>query len=185
MNPFHYLYDKLYPAIRFVHERVRGQAWFSEITSGLWLGGAPTYERDYAFLLAHSINAVVNIRAEREDDVAFYQQHDIHHLQLKVLDLLVPPPPILSAGVAWMRQEALAGRTILVHCAKGRGRSATLLAAYLMKYEGLSFEAARDRLLTKRPLVTLEGRHQKVLEQWLQEEQPIGPLIPQSPTSPG
>lgn len=185
MNPFHYLYDKLYPAIRFVHERVRGHVWFSEITPGLWLGGAPTYARDYAFLLAHNINAVINIRAEREDDVAFYQRHDIHHLQLKVLDLLVPPPDVLSVGVAWMRQELLAGRTVLVHCAKGRGRSATLLAAYLMKHDGLSFEAARDRLLAQRPLVTLEGRHQRVLEQWLQAETQLEALIPQSPTSRG
>ena len=60
-----------------------------------------------------------------------------------------------------------AGRTVLVHCAKGRGRSATLAAAYLMREEGLSFEAARDALREKRELSKLEARHKAVLDAWI------------------
>lgn len=167
LNPFHYLYDKLYPAIRFVHEKVNGNPWFTEITPGLWLGGAPTYPRDYAALLAHGINAVVDIRAEREDDLALYARHDIRHLKLKVLDMLVPPPDILTQGVDWIAAQVQAGRTVLVHCAKGRGRSATLLAAYYMQHEGWSFDDTRVLLVEKRPLVKLEERHGRLLESWL------------------
>ena len=58
------------------------------------------------------------------------------------------------------------GRTVLVHCAKGRGRSATVLAAYLMKTEGMTFDAVRDLLHSKRSLVKLEDRHRRVLESW-------------------
>ena len=58
------------------------------------------------------------------------------------------------------------GRTVLVHCAKGRGRSATVLAAYLMKTEGMSFDAVRDLLHSRRELVKLEDRHRRVLESW-------------------
>lgn len=172
MNPFHWLFDKLYPLIRFIYERVQGHRWFDQITDQLWIGGAPTYGRDYEFLNQSGIKAVVNIRAERDDDVALYTQQDIAYLRLEVLDVMVPSPAQLDQGVQFIRENTEAGRSVLVHCAKGRGRSATLLAAYLMRYEGYSYDQARELLVSKRSLVNLQGRHQRALESWIQQALP-------------
>lgn len=171
MNPFHYLFDKMFPVIRFVYERIQRHRWFDQITDQLWLGGAPLYPRDYRFLLEAGIDAVVNIRAERHDDYALYERHGIDYLQLKVLDILVPPPEILDEGVAFIHKHVEAGDTVLVHCAKGRGRSNTLLAAYLMRYRGMTFAEANKLIKSKRPLSNLQSRHQEVLEPWLAQYQ--------------
>ena len=166
MNPIHWLFDKFFPVIRFTYEKILGQRWFDKITPQLWLGGAPHYSKDYAFLLDNGITAVLNIRAEREDDVSLYQQHNVAYQQLKVLDVTVPSEEMIDAGVAFVRDQVLDGRTVLIHCAKGRGRSATILAAYLMQYEDMEFDEANQTMKAIRPLTKLEGRHRQRLEQW-------------------
>src|SRR5512147_1593204 len=88
LSLFHRVFDKLFPTIRFMHETVRRNPWFSQITPAervpaeLWLGGAPHYARDYDFIAQHNIRAVINIRSERADDTDFYAAHDITHLRL-------------------------------------------------------------------------------------------------------
>lgn len=172
LSLFHRGFDKLYPAIRFYYESIRRHTWFSEITPQLWLGGAPSYARDYQALLDLGIDAVVNIRAERDDDVEFYRQHGIRYARFSVPDVMVPDAETLTQAVDWIAEQVNEGRTVLVHCAKGRGRSATLLAAYFMREQGMTFEEAVDTMKRKRSLTKLEPRHQRVLDAWLAEQKP-------------
>ncbi len=167
LSVFHRAFDQLYPAIRFSYERIAGHEWFSEILPHLWLGGAPTYERDFEELLEIGITAVVDMRAERTADAAFFDQHDITHRQYRVPDVTVPDATVLDDAVAWIDAQLADGRKVLVHCAKGRGRSATVLAAYLMKTGGLTFDEVADLLTSRRSLVKLQDRHRNVLEAWI------------------
>lgn len=172
MSPFHYLFDKLFPLIRFFYERIQRHRWFDEITPNLWLGGAPHYPRDYETLLEAGIDAVVNIRAERHDDFELYESHGIDYLQLKVYDILIPPPEIIDEGVAFIHKHVEKDKAVLVHCAKGRGRSVTLLAAYLMRYNDMTFDEADELLRKKRPLSNLQSRHRQALESWMEQYRP-------------
>ena len=173
ITPHNWAFDKLNPLIRFTYEKVGRHNWFDqstpagEIQANLWLGGAPTYARDYAFLVENGIDAVVNVRAERDDDTAFYSQNDLHYVQYKVLDMMVPSFDVLDAGVDWIEDEVGQGRAVLVHCAKGRGRSATMLAAFLMRERGLSFDETEELMKSRRALTKLENRHRRQLEAWI------------------
>lgn len=166
MNPFHWAFDKLYPAIRFYHETVKGNEWFTQITPELWLGGAPTTQRDYDVLLKHGIKAVVDIRAERRDDEAFYTREGIAYLHINILDMGVPNSADLTQSTAFIRENVEQGNIVLIHCAKGRGRSAVTMAAYLMKYHEMNFDEAVAFMKSKRRLVKQEPRHRKSAEAW-------------------
>ncbi len=167
LGPFHRAFDRLYPAIRFTYERLLGHAWFSEVTPRLWLGGAPTYRRDHQALLDLGITAILDVRAERTADLAFFDAHGIAHQRFRVPDIGVPDEHVLTQATDWIDAQLADGRTVLVHCAKGRGRSATVLAAWLMRDEGMSFEDVDSLLRSKRSLVKLQARHRKVLESWI------------------
>jgi protein tyrosine/serine phosphatase len=166
MNPAHWVFDKFYPAIRFTYERLQGHRWFDEIAPQLWVGGAPTYERDRQFLLDNHITAVLDMRAERTGPTDFYADHDIRYHRVPVLDVMVPETDQLAEAVDWVTAQIADGRTVLVHCAKGRGRSAIVVAATLMQQSGLSFDEARDLMNGKRPLTKLESRHGQRIAEW-------------------
>ena len=164
---FHRGFDRLYPAIRFTYERLLGHEWFSQVTPTLWLGGAPSYQRDLDALITLGITAIVDLRAERDAAEEFFTQHGIASRQYRVPDTTVPGPDVLTDSVAWIGARIEEGRVVLIHCAKGRGRSATVLAAYLMKTEGMSFEQVEDLVTDKRSLVKLQNRHRLALESWI------------------
>jgi hypothetical protein len=173
LSPWHWAFDKLYPLIRFTYETIQGHPWFDQITPAegvaaeLWIGGAPTYRRDYAFLLDQGIRAVLNVRAERSDDIDFYQLHGMTHVRFLVPDVGVPDGETVTAAVDWIAQQVGDGRSVLIHCAKGRGRSATLLAGYLMREAGFTFEQAEALIRSKRSLTKLEERHRQQLLEWI------------------
>ena len=167
MKPFHWAFDKLYPVIRYYHETLKGNDWFTQMTPELWLGGAPTTVSDYHFLVDHGIKAVVDVRAERHDDEAFYARQGISYLHVNVLDMLVPTSADLTQSTAFIRKQVEQGNPVLIHCAKGRGRSAVTMAAYLMQYHGMNFDEAVAFMKAKRRLVKQEPRHRQAAETWL------------------
>lgn len=167
LSLFHRGFDKLFPAIRYYYETVRGHEWYTQITPQLWLGGAPVYEHDYQKMLDLGINAVINIRAERDDDVEFYRKHDIAYKRFSVPDVMTPEGEMLTEATDWIAAQIDEGRVVLIHCAKGRGRSAALMAAYFMREEGMTFEEAVETMKSKRSLTKLENRHRRALEDWL------------------
>jgi protein-tyrosine phosphatase len=107
------------------------------------------------------------MRAERRADPVFLDEHDIAHRQYLVPDVAVPDEDVLTDAVDWIAARLREGRVVLIGCAKGRGRSATVLAAYLMDVQRLSFDEVDALLTSKRPLVNLQDRHRKVLESWI------------------
>jgi protein-tyrosine phosphatase len=87
-----------------------------------------------------------------------------HYRSLPVLDATAMPPEQLRDAVEWVKLRAATG-AVYVHCAMGHGRSALVVAAYLLAV-GLATDpkAALKHLRELRPGVRLNRAQRKVLE---------------------
>jgi protein-tyrosine phosphatase len=66
----------------------------------------------------------------------------------------------------WVIERLQAGRRVLVHCAAGMNRSATICCAVLILLEGLSAEAALERVREHHPWARPDSHHWLALR-WL------------------
>ncbi|KAK2080810.1 hypothetical protein QBZ16_000664 [Prototheca wickerhamii] len=89
------------------------------------------------------------------------------YLSIPVWDTHCPTPAQLDAAVLWAERQVAAGRTVLVHCAHGHGRSAAVLAAILIA-RGVAEtpEEAEALMRAQRPRVKLNARQRRGVELW-------------------
>jgi len=121
--------------------RIRGHIEpMTEVRPGLWLSGL-VRPRDLPLLRAHGIEAMLDVTVEFEPPI---YPPDIHYLPLPLMDHAPPTDADFERAIAWLREQQAAGRTVLVHCALGQGRSVTILLAYL---HALSPERSHAALL--------------------------------------
>jgi protein-tyrosine phosphatase len=138
--------------VLFRAERPFGPAnRYSWITSYLMLGAQPE-RRDLPALRRAGIAAVLSVRDDDPRPVDHYRRLGFAFCQVPVPDFTTPSVEQLAACCAFIDEQRLAGHAVLVHCALGVQRSATICLAYLMR-EGRSQEIALELLRERRPCV--------------------------------
>ncbi len=154
----------------------RSAHWWSHIgdaRSRLILGPMPVEERgDRQTLRSLGVTRVVSLLEDFERQpgwlytpVADYNSRGDVHL------LAVDHEPLWPAALLrhWVRMLEAAlhkGDVVYVHCRAGRGRSASLVVAYLMHTERQSFEAAHATVQRWRPQVSLNVEQRRHLQQY-------------------
>ncbi len=153
------------PLQRYWRVTIRRHSWFSEIIPDLFLGGALTHPEDYSWLKNEGITAVLNMTSEWNDEEDFFTRKNIEYLKIPVNDLSAPSVIQILYGVEYLKTHSKLGNKILVHCAKGRGRSATVVCAFLMYDLKIDFEDANRILKNHRSLVSIMAQQkEKLLE---------------------
>ncbi|HLF71932.1 MAG TPA: dual specificity protein phosphatase family protein [Dehalococcoidia bacterium] len=118
---------------------------------------------DWPLLHTASIRVVLDLRAEAEDAAHLAEAHGLRYLRLPIVDGAAPSDASLRLITGWVIERINANGPVLVHCREGRGRSATVACAVLVKL-GMplpqAFAALRrarwDIVLTKPQMEALE-----------------------------
>ena len=95
----------------------------------------------------------------------------LRHLSLVVPLCLLsgPSPDQIDSAVTWAQAQEREGRKVLIHCAHGHGRSATVLAAILIANGQAASIAEAEAIMKKaRPRVRLNTRQKATLTEWFQ-----------------
>ena len=161
------------PLQRYWRVKICGHSWFNEIRPSLYIGGALTRSEDYRWMENEGITAVLNMTSEWNDEEEYFTRNNIEYLKIPVNDLSSPSVIQILYGVEYLKTHTKLGEKTLVHCAKGRGRSATVACAFLMQDLKIDFDEANTILKTNHSLVSIMA-HQKEILLELQELSTFG-----------
>ena len=116
-------------------------------------------ERDLTFFREQNVTLLVTAMREKlpEDVIA---AHGLSYYWVSIGDFLAPTMAQLDDWVTRARAEIDGGGAVCVHCFAGRGRTGTLLAAYLIA-GGATADDAMAEIRAHRP---------GSIESWEQEE---------------
>ncbi|KAF6745438.1 dual specificity protein phosphatase 12 [Ephemerocybe angulata] len=144
-----------------------------EILPGLWLGDFPS-ALDTETLKEKGIRSVLSAMRGRVTVHETFIRHQISLDDDPDADILVHFPP----SIAFIGSELAKGRGVLVHCQAGISRSATIVAAYLMKTRNLNPQAALKMVRDTRPIISPNSGFLEQLEVFYEAFYTVSPEAP-------
>ena len=123
---------------------------FSWLDSSKLAGSARPYtEEEFEGLKERGIKAIVTL-TEDPLNLELVNRLGFDYLHSPIVDFEAPSLNQITEIVQFIDERVANSKPVLVHCAAGRGRTGTILAAYLV-HHGASAEEAINQVKAKRP----------------------------------
>ena len=141
---------KIGDAKRKLHGMITGKPDnFSWLIEGKLAGSAiPTSFEEIKWLVDVGVKSIVTVREESLDDDWI---KNINYLHIHSNDMGVPEFEDLVKAVDFIHQRITNNEPVMVHCLAGLGRTGTILACYLIKYQKLSAVNSIQKVRESRP----------------------------------
>ena len=141
---------KIGDAKRKLHGMITGKPDnFSWLIAEKLAGSAiPTSFDEIKWALDEGVKSIVTIREEPLDEDWI---KDVNYLHIHSNDMGVPEFDDLTRAVDFIHERITNNEPVMVHCLAGLGRTGTILACYLIKYQKLSADDSIQKVRNSRP----------------------------------
>lgn len=135
---------------RKIHGRITKRptnfSWL--IDSKIAGSGMPTTLEEINWIKAQGVKSIVTMT---EYGLPQTWIDGIQYLHVPTEDLTAPDIDKIDSTVDYIAERIKSGEPVMVHCAAGIGRTGTILASYLIKYQKMSAKAAIEKVRAERP----------------------------------
>ena len=140
---------KIGDAKRKLHGMITGKPDnFSWIIEEKLAGSAiPTSKEEIDWIKQEGVKSIVTIREEPLEDEWI---KDVNYLHVHSNDMGIPEFSDLVNSVDFIHQRITNDEPVMVHCLAGLGRTGTILACYLIKYEDMTADDAIGKIRRER-----------------------------------
>lgn len=152
----------------------RRRKW-DRIDDRIVLGVAPIFQSDVDCMarelgVRYAVNLCKEWNPERLRKA--YAAYSITQLWLPTIDFDPPSYTDCVKGAAFIDQCISEGKhSVYIHCKAGRGRSTTILLAYLIKYRGMSPVEADSFIRSKRPHISDKINTAPIQRLWAEQRE--------------
>ncbi|KAJ8248897.1 hypothetical protein GJAV_G00228950 [Gymnothorax javanicus] len=156
-------------------EKVSSRRWFDRVDQTVILGALPFKSMTTELVQTENVRGVITMNEEYEtkyfcNSAEEWKAVGVEQLRLSTVDLTgVPTLENLHRGVEFAMAVKDQGASVYIHCKAGRCRSATMVAAYLIKLHCWSPEEACEMLCSIRPHVLIHKSQMELLRCYHQQ----------------
>lgn len=129
-------------------DRPTNFGWIVE--GSLAASGLPSSASQVKWLKGHGIDSILTL-TETPLPREYLEGSGVSSVHVQMFDHAPPSQESLAKAVKHLRSEIEKGNAVLVHCLAGQGRTGSVVAAYLIEFEGREPTETISKLRKERP----------------------------------